>query len=74
MARQKGIIFSRRKLKIFVQKSSWAISRSTLMMEEREIFETVIFISTPTWLIAGENFNTIICRESLKSFRIITVF
>jgi hypothetical protein len=34
---------------------------------EIEIFETMVFNSTLTWLIAWEDFSTFICRESFRS-------
>jgi hypothetical protein len=43
-----------------------SVSIATLMMETAEISETLISNSTLTWLIAPEEFSTVISSESFK--------
>jgi hypothetical protein len=42
----------------------------TLMIENEEIFEMLVFSSTLTQLIAQENFSAFIQHESFKSYKI----
>jgi hypothetical protein len=41
-------------------------------MEAEEIYETLVLSSALTWVIAQENFSTLIRRESFKLY--ITIF
>jgi hypothetical protein len=48
----------------------WPSTTSTLMVEAKEISETLVFSSTLIRLIALEDFSIFIRRESLKSYKI----